>query len=365
MTPTRPLLEVSDLHVHFRAGTGFFSSSKSTIAAVDGISLSIMPGETFGLVGESGCGKTSFGRAVLRLGEVTSGRIVFDGADITAMAPGELRRTRRRMQMIFQDPYASLDPRMTVHEIVAEPIRTHDLAKGNAIQPMVAELLRLVGLDPRRSGQYPHAFSGGQRQRIGIARALAVRPDFLVCDEATSALDVSIRAQVLNLLADLRRRYGLSFLFISHDLGVVRHMSDRIGVMYLGKLVEVGPVSAVFERSLHPYTHALLSAVPLPDPALERTRRRIILKGDLPNPAKPPDGCRFHSRCWLWETLGRPNRCRTEPPTLADLGAGHLAACHFTKEAEAARPQAASTIRPPARRIRQRDPGRFTMARRS
>lgn len=354
MTQIQPLLNVSDLHVHFRARSGVFGR-KSTIAAVAGVSLTIMPGETFGLVGESGCGKTSLGRAILRLGDVTSGRIVFDGADITAMAPEALRRTRRRMQMIFQDPYASLDPRMTVHEIVAEPIRTHKIASGNAIAPLVADLLRLVGLDPRRSGQYPHAFSGGQRQRIGIARALAVRPDFLVCDEATSALDVSIRAQVLNLLVDLRRRYGLAFLFISHDLGVVRHMSDRIGVMYLGKLVEVGPVAEVFERPLHPYTLALLSAVPLPDPALERTRRRIILKGDLPNPAKPPIGCRFHSRCWLWDKLGRPDRCRTEAPGLTEHGVGHVAACHFTQEAAAARPDAAPAARPPAREIRLRD----------
>jgi oligopeptide/dipeptide ABC transporter ATP-binding protein len=241
------------------------------------------------------------------------------------------------MQMIFQDPYSSLDPKMTVAQILAEPIVTHAVASGGAIQERIAEMLRLVGLDPRRRSQYPHEFSGGQRQRIGIARALSVRPDFLVCDEATSALDVSIRAQVLNLLSELRRQYGLTYLFISHDLGVVRHMSDRIGVMYLGRLVEIGPVASVFGSPAHPYTHALLSAVPVPDPAVERTRRRVVLVGDLPSPTAPPSGCRFHTRCWLSERLGKPARCRNEVPTLSAQGADHAAACHFAAEATASR----------------------------
>jgi oligopeptide/dipeptide ABC transporter ATP-binding protein len=350
-----PLVEAEDIKVHYRARTGLFAGRSPVVAAVDGVGFRIAQGESFGLVGESGCGKSTLGRAILRLEEATAGRVRFDGTDLGALGATALRRTRRRMQMIFQDPYSSLDPKMTVAKILAEPIVTHAVASGAAIGQRIDEMLRLVGLDPRRRDQYPHEFSGGQRQRIGIARALSVRPDFLVCDEATSALDVSIRAQVLNLLSDLRRRYGLTFLFISHDLGVVRHMSDRIGVMYLGRLVEVGPVASVYDAPAHPYTHALLSAVPVPDLAVERTRRRVVLKGDLPSPTAPPSGCRFHTRCWLAERLGRPERCRTEEPALVPRGGGHEAACHFADEATASRVGAIAATGSTRRTIRVRD----------
>jgi oligopeptide/dipeptide ABC transporter ATP-binding protein len=326
-----PLVAVEDLKIQFRSRTGLWAGTGPVVSAVDGVTLGIAPGESFGLVGESGCGKSTLGRAVLGLHEPSAGRVLFDGTDLMSLSAGDLRRLRRRMQMIFQDPSASLDPKMRVAEILLEPIITHSMAAGRAADDLVDETLRLVGLDPGRRYQYPHEFSGGQRQRIGIARALTVRPDFLVCDEATSALDVSIRAQVLNLLSQLRRAYGLGFLFISHDLGVVRHMSDRIGVMYLGRLVEVGLVHMVFTAPAHPYTHALLSAVPIPDPEVEHRRRRIILDGDLPNPASPPSGCRFHTRCWLHQRLGRPNRCRDEEPVLTG-SSGHSAACHFQDE---------------------------------
>ncbi len=355
MSPSPPLVEIDGLKVHYRTRSGLFSGNGTTVAAVDGVAFRIAKGESFGLVGESGCGKSTLGRAILRLEEATAGRVRFDGAELGALGASDLRRMRRRMQMIFQDPYSSLDPKMTVARILAEPIVTHAIASGAAIGTRIEEMLRLVGLDPRRQDQYPHEFSGGQRQRIGIARALSVRPEFLVCDEATSALDVSIRAQVLNLLSDLRRRYGLTYLFISHDLGVVRHMSDRIGVMYLGRLVEIGPVASVFGAPAHPYTHALLSAVPVPDPKVERTRRRIVLAGDLPSPTAPPAGCRFHTRCWLAERLGRPERCRTEEPSLATCGEGHVVACHFSAEAVASRAGAIAGTAAPRRAVRVRD----------
>jgi oligopeptide/dipeptide ABC transporter ATP-binding protein len=346
------LLEIRDLKVHFPVKRALFGAPSAPIAAVDGVSLAVGRGECLGLVGESGCGKTTLGRAILRLSPITSGAIAFDGVELVGLGGRELRRLRRRMQMIFQDPYSSLDPKMTVAQILSEPITTHAIASGPAIASHIDDMLALVGMDPKRKHQYPHEFSGGQRQRIGIARALSVRPDFLVCDEATSALDVSIRAQVLNLLADLRRRYGLTYLFISHDLGVVRHMSDRIGVMYLGRIVEAGRTASVFAQPSHPYTHGLLSAVPVPDPQVERVRRRIVLPGDIPSAAAIPSGCRFHTRCWLSEKLGKPERCRSEEPALQPVAAGHLAACHFAGEAAASRAGSITASRPTMRRIR-------------
>jgi len=252
---------------------------------------------------------------------------------LTTLKSGPLRKMRRRMQIIFQDPYGSLDPRMTVGSIVAEPIETHRLASGAAKKERVAELLRLVGLDPKYVQRYPHEFSGGQRQRIGVARALAVEPEFIVCDEPISALDVSIQAQVLNLLTDLRTRLGLTYLFVAHDLSVVKHISDRVAVMYLGKIVEIGPPDQLYAAPGHPYTRALLSAVPVPDPVSERKRKRVILKGDVPSPVNPPPGCRFHTRCWLYERLGKPEECRTVDPPLNVLEGEHKAACHFAREA--------------------------------
>jgi oligopeptide/dipeptide ABC transporter ATP-binding protein len=351
------LLDVRGLKVHFPGRRRIFRASTSPVAAVDGVDLSIARGGCFGLVGESGCGKSTLGRALLRLSPITAGTIAFDGTDIAALGGPAMRRIRRRMQMVFQDPYSSLDPKLTIARILAEPITAHGIAKGAGITALIDELLGVVGLDPGRKDRYPHEFSGGQRQRIAIARALAVRPDFLVCDEATSALDVSVRAQVLNLLADLGRRYGLTYLLISHDLGIVRHMSDRIGVMYLGRIVETGSTAAVFARPSHPYTHALLSAVPVPDPPVERTRRRIVLTGDLPSPSGPQQGCRFYSRCWLAERLGQPERCRLEDPgLLATTADGHFSACHFAAEAAASRAgNVANGSRAP-RRVLVRDP---------
>jgi oligopeptide/dipeptide ABC transporter ATP-binding protein len=269
------------------------------------------------------------------LRDVTSGSVRFDGVDLTTLDPGNLRKMRRRMQIIFQDPYGSLDPRMTVSAIISEPIETHNLATGAAKEARVADLLKLVGLDPAYTRRYPHEFSGGQRQRIGVARALAVEPEFIVCDEPISALDVSIQAQVLNLLTDLRSRLGLTYLFVAHDLSVVKHISDRVAVMYLGKIVEIGPPDELYAAPGHPYTRALLSAVPVPDPVAERKRKRVILKGDVPSPVNPPSGCRFHTRCWLYERLGQPEDCRTIDPALnmvADV-ADHRAACHYAHEA--------------------------------
>jgi oligopeptide/dipeptide ABC transporter ATP-binding protein len=285
------------------------------------------------LVGESGCGKSTTGRALIRLREATSGTVKFDGTDLIKVNSSELRKMRRRMQIIFQDPYSSLNPRMTVGSIISEPIETHHLASGKAKMERVRELLALVGLNPKYTNRYPHEFSGGQRQRIGVARSLAVEPEFIVCDEPISALDVSIQAQVLNLLVELREQFGLTYLFIAHDLSVVRHISDRVGVMYLGKLVELGPPTAIYETPAHPYTRALLSAVPIPDPKAERRRKRVILTGDVPSPANPPSGCRFHTRCWLYERLGRPENCRTEDPELRLVGGDHRAACHYAEDA--------------------------------
>ncbi len=332
-SPSQALIEVDHLKVHFPILTGVFQTESGRVRAVDDISFQIRKGETFGLVGESGCGKSTTGRAVIRLRNPTAGTVRFDGKDLMDLSRNDLRKMRRRMQIIFQDPYSSLNPRMTVGSIISEPLETHKLgSKKNRIE-RVRELLALVGLNPLYTNRYPHEFSGGQRQRIGVARALAVEPEFIVCDEPISALDVSIQAQVLNLLVELREKFGLTYLFIAHDLSVVRHISDRVGVMYLGKLVEVGRPDAIYEKPGHPYTRALLSAVPIPDPKAERRRRRVILTGDVPSPANPPDGCRFHTRCWLYERLGRPEQCRTVDPELRVVGSDHQAACHFAEEA--------------------------------
>ncbi len=331
--PSNDLIEVEDLKVYFPIRSGIFQQAVGSVKAVDGVSFTIRRGETLGLVGESGCGKSTTGRALIRLREPTDGKVTFDGVDLMSLKPDALRKMRRRMQIIFQDPYGSLDPRMTVGSTIAEPIETHDLASGDAKRERIADLLRLVGLDPTYVSRYPHEFSGGQRQRIGVARALAVEPEFIVCDEPISALDVSIQGQVLNLLTDLRERLGLTYLFIAHDLSVVKHISDRVAVMYLGKIVEIGPPDQVYGAPGHPYTRALLSAVPVPDPAAERKRRRVILQGDVPSPVNPPSGCRFHTRCWLYERLGQPETCRTDDPPLKVLEGDQSAACHFAEEA--------------------------------
>jgi len=327
------LIEVEDLKVYFPVRAGIFQGQIGTVKAVDGLTFEIRRGETLGLVGESGCGKSTTGRALIRLREPTEGTVRFDGIDLVKLKPEALRKMRRRMQIIFQDPYGSLDPRMTVGSIISEPIDTHHLASGAAKKQRVADLLRIVGLDPTYISRYPHEFSGGQRQRIGVARALAVEPEFIVCDEPISALDVSIQAQVLNLLTDLREQLGLTYLFIAHDLSVVKHISDRVAVMYLGKIVEIGPPDIMYANPGHPYTRALLSAVPVPDPVLERKRKRVILKGDVPSPVNPPEGCRFHTRCWLYEQLGQPEQCRTIDPPVRILQGDHGAACHFAEQA--------------------------------
>jgi oligopeptide transport system ATP-binding protein len=331
--PNPDLIQIDDLKVHFPIRSGIFQTAVGTVKAVDGLTFQVRRGETLGLVGESGCGKSTTGRAMIRLREPTSGTVRFDGIDLGTLKTGPLRKMRRRMQIIFQDPYGSLDPRMTVGAIVSEPIDTHHLAKGAARKERVADLLRIVGLDPKYISRYPHEFSGGQRQRIGVARALAVEPEFIVCDEPISALDVSIQAQVLNLLTDLREQLGLTYLFIAHDLSVVKHISDRVAVMYLGKIVEIGPPEKMYAAPGHPYTRALLSAVPVPDPEAERRRRRVILTGDVPSPVNPPAGCRFHTRCWLYERLGKPEECRTVDPPLRTLQGDHEAACHFAEQA--------------------------------
>jgi oligopeptide/dipeptide ABC transporter ATP-binding protein len=326
-----PLVSVEGLTKQFAARPGLFTRGGKVIRAVDGVSLTIAAGETLGLVGESGCGKSTLGRAVLRLHEPTSGRVVIDGTDVTALGAGELRAFRKRAQIVFQDPYASLNPRMTVQATLEEPLVIHALAgdaRGRARR--VAELLERVGLRPEAADRYPHEFSGGQRQRVGIARALAVEPRFIVADEPLSALDVSIQAQIVNLLVDLQRERSLTYLFISHDLEIVRHLCDRVAVMYLGRVVELAPSPLLYARPLHPYTVALLSAVPVLDP--ERRRKRILLEGDPPSPADPPPGCPFHPRCPLYAAKGRPTRCRDERPPLDERAPGHAAACHFAGE---------------------------------
>lgn len=322
-TESQPLISIRDLKVHFPvAGRGLLRGSKQVVRAVDGVNLDINAGETLGLVGESGCGKTTLGRAVLRLTEPTSGQILFRGQDLACLAKRDLRAQRRHLQIVFQDPYASLNPRMTVSQIIGEPIDTFDLAKGDAKKQRVQQLMEMVGLSSRFLKRYPHEFSGGQRQRIGIARALAVDPEFIVADEPISALDVSIQAQIMNLLDRLKEQRKLTYLFISHDLRAVRHVADRIAVMYLGKIVELAPAKSIYADPLMPYTRALISAVPVPDPAIEVTRRRIVLQGDVPSPINPPSGCRFHTRCPY-----AIDQCRKIEPELVQIKPHHFAAC--------------------------------------
>jgi len=329
---TGPLVELEDLRVWFPIKSGLvLDRHVGDIKAVDGVTLTIRRGETLGLVGESGCGKSTVGRAILRLYEPTGGRILFDGRDISSLGEAELRPLRRRMQMIFQDPFASLNPRHSIGRIVGEPLRAHGIASGRAADARVRELLRVVGLPEDAASRYPHEFSGGQRQRIGVARALAVNPDFIVADEPVSALDVSIQAQIVNLLENLQQDFQLTYLFIAHDLAVVRHISDRIAVMYLGGIVEVSPADDLYDEPLHPYTISLLSAVPIPDPKVERERETILLQGDLPSPAAPPQACRFHTRC----PYVQPTRCRDEAPRLRQLLPGHEVACHWAEQIRA------------------------------
>ncbi len=329
-----PLLEVDSLKVYFPITSGIvLDRHVGDIKAVDDVSLTIEQGDTLGLVGESGCGKSTLGRAILRLYEPTSGRVIFDGQDITHLKESALRPLRRRMQMVFQDPFASLNPRHSVGRIVGEPLRIHSISGGRSeTGARVRELLSLVGLPPDAVGRYPHEFSGGQRQRIGVARALALNPEFLVCDEPVSALDVSIQAQIINLMEELQKEFGLTYLFIAHDLAVVRHISDRIAVMYLGKIVEVAPADDLYDNPLHPYTITLLSSIPIPDPRVERHRKAIRVEGDLPSPANPPAACRFHTRC----PFVQPTRCADDEPLLRALD-GHLVACHYAEDIKAGR----------------------------
>jgi oligopeptide transport system ATP-binding protein len=317
------LLEVRDLVKHFPVGGGLFGGSRALIRAVDGVSFAIRRGETLGLVGESGCGKTTTGRCILQLERPTSGAVVFEGRELSGLGPAELRRVRRRLQVIFQDPYSSLNPRMTVGQILAEPLAVHRIVTDPAARAArVRALLSHVGLLPQHADRYPHQLSGGQRQRVGIARALAMEPSLIVCDEPVSALDVSIQAQIINLLEDLQAEFGLTYLFIAHDLSVVRHISDRVAVMYLGKIVELADRKALYDDPLHPYTRALLAAVPIPDPVLEAQRERLVLRGEVPSPLNPPSGCVFHPRCPI-----AIDRCRAVVPELREIKPGHWAAC--------------------------------------
>lgn len=318
------LLDVKALKKYFPITQGIlFQKKVADVKAVDGVSFNVKQGETLGLVGESGCGKSTTGRTILQLYRPTEGQVLFQGKDLSALKGEDLRKMRSNMQMIFQDPYASLNPRMTVGDIIAEPLEVHNIAKGKEKKERVQELLQIVNLNPYFVNRYPHEFSGGQRQRIGIARALAVNPDFIVCDEPISALDVSIQAQIINLLEELQDRFGLTYLFIAHDLSVVRHISDRVAVMYLGKIVELTDSKTLYDNPLHPYTRALLSAVPIPDPIIEEKRERIILVGDVPSPVNPPKGCRFHTRCPLAIPI-----CKEVAPEWREVGNGHFVECH-------------------------------------
>jgi len=328
---TETLVEVRDLVKHFEIRGGLLGIRKiGAVQAVDGVSFDVRRGETLGLVGESGCGKTTLGKVLLRLIPPTSGKVVVNGRSIFELSSREMVAVRRDMQIVFQDPYASLNPRMTVGEIVGEGPFVHGLRDKREREEVVRELLSRVGLNQSHIHRYPHEFSGGQRQRIGIARALALNPEFIVCDEPVSALDVSIQSQVLNLLDDLQQELGLTYLFIAHNLAVVEHISDRVGVMYLGQLAELASVDELYATPAHPYTVALLSAVPETDP--RKRKKRIVLKGDVPSPVSPPSGCRFHTRCWLRERLGNPERCVIEEPLLRDIRPGQQAACHFSEE---------------------------------
>jgi peptide/nickel transport system ATP-binding protein len=335
----QPMLEVDNLVKHFPIRSGvFFKRTIGQVKAVDGVSLNVLRGQTVALVGESGCGKSTTARAILRLLEPTSGQVRLDGVDVTALGKQQLRKARRDMQIVFQDPYASLNPRMTIRQILSEK---YQLLGAPVNRQVISDLLDTVGLAEEYADRYPHEFSGGQRQRIGIARAIAMNPKFIVLDEPVSALDVSIQAQIVNLLEDLQDELGLTYLFIAHDLSVVRHIADRVAVMYLGQVVEIADRDDLFDRPHHPYTQALISAVPIPDPRLERQRERIVLRGDVPNPANPPSGCRFRTRCWKFEQLSESDqrRCIEEPPPLYDVsaGQGHQASCHFASLREVVR----------------------------
>ena len=322
-TDTNTLLEVKDLRMHYPINTGLFARQTGAVKAVDDVSFTIARGETLGLVGESGCGKTSMARSIVQLYKPTSGQVLFDGEDLTKLKGGKMRAMYRRVQFIFQDPYGSLDPRMTCGEIIGEPLRVHKLTKGkDEYRERVAELLTLVGLNPYMANRFPHEFSGGQRQRIGIARALAVEPELLICDEPVSALDVSVQAQIINLLEELQEKFGLTYLFIAHDLSLVRHISHRVVVMYLGRLVEIAESDELFSNPQHPYTKALMSAIPLPDPIEEINRERIVLQGEPPSPANPPAGCVFNPRC----PIGIDD-CSAAIPELREIAPGHFTAC--------------------------------------
>ena len=323
---SEPLLQVTNVKQHFPITAGLLRRQVGMVKAVDGVDFDVLPRENLGLVGESGCGKTTLGRTILHLYRPTEGKILFKDVNLTHLRPSALRALRPKMQMIFQDPQDSLNPRMTVGSIIAEPLDEHSIIKGKERSDRVEELLEAVGLNPRYTNRYPHEFSGGQRQRIGIARALGLNPEFIICDEPIAALDVSIQAQVINLLEDLQEKLGLTYLFISHDLGMIRHISKRVAVMYLGKIVELGPARELYSRAQHPYTKALLSAVPLHDPGREAKRERIILSGDVPSPTNPPTGCPFRTRCPVAET-----RCAVSMPEPKEMSPGHWVACHLVE----------------------------------
>ncbi|MBP6178418.1 MAG: dipeptide ABC transporter ATP-binding protein [Anaerolineales bacterium] len=320
------LLKVEDLKMHFPIFRGVFQRQVGAVHAVDGVSFDVKRGETLGLVGESGCGKSTTGRTILQLYKPTAGNVHFDGVDLVNLKGEEMRKTRRKIQMIFQDPYASLNPRMTVSDIVGEPLMVHSVATGKEIQERVEHLLELVNLNPSFASRYPHEFSGGQRQRIGVARALALQPSFIICDEPISALDVSIQAQVVNLLEELQEQFNLTYLFIAHDLSMVRHISKRVAVMYLGVIMELADRDELYYEPLHPYTQALLSAVPIPDPIADEKRKRVLLEGDVPSPVNPPSGCRFRTRCPIADKV-----CSESRPDFREVKPGHFVACHMVK----------------------------------